>query len=229
MIFIQLNDMNSYCHDGVYAFFDPARQGIDQPDRKALQQVLRRADFFGGRSYQVQEACERFRAALEAALEGIPGLRLAWTTQAAEPLAFEQLSQLSDCEVWQVAERRLSEWQLSCYGSTEFPARDGNNDIWLVHSWLANLGNIGNPQRASFIQLLAAHVVEVTLTQANDPTLGPCWDAHFEAFHRGNPHDGGVERFLLTAAGDLPDLTHTLVLDHLVLEEHLLRFVQTHA
>lgn len=229
MIFIQLNDMNSYCHDGVYVFFDTLRQSIDDPARKRLQQVLRQADYFGGRSWRVQEACVRFREALTTAQASIENVRLAWTTKSAETLAAEQMSQLSDCEVWQVREERLREWRLSCYGSTEFPAYDGNNDIWLVHSWLANLGNIGNRGRASFVQLLPAHVVELTLTQVNDATLGPCWDAHFEAFQRRGPAAAGVERYLLTAAGDLPDLTHELVLDHKVLQEHLDRFVQEHA
>ena len=210
MIFLQLNDMNSYCHDGVYAFFGGPQRGRA---RVRFGELLGRAQFFDGTPHRLPKACQLFREALWLAELEIEGLTLAWTTSEAEPLAFAMQSQLSDAEMWQMAELTQNEWKLQRYGSSGFDADPSDHPVWLAHSWLANMRNITNMDRQSYLHLLEDRVVEVVMTQANDEALGSCWDAHLEIFWRQKPEDGGIDRIFLTARQELAELHQDLVLD----------------
>ncbi len=223
MLIIELNCSTGYCHDGAYAFFD----GPDKARaRISLGQRLERAEAFSGRRMRVQDACHVFRDTLTQAHQEIPGLRIAWSTPLAEDLAAEKNLPLSDAELWHVGQDRSDEWALYRYGSPGFDAHPDDHPVWLVHSWLANLANIGNRQRSSFVQLLPTQVLEVSLTQANDADLGPCWEAYFEVFRRGMPQDPGIDRFFLAAAQDLDDLHAELVRQSDELQAHVERFVK---
>lgn len=222
MLIIQLNDRMSYCHDGVYAFFEgPGKARA----RATLGNRLERAEHFSSRLMPVQEACDQFRAALQQAEAEISGLRLAWTTAQAQAIAQERGLTLSDAELWHVSQDKADAWSLYRYGSFGFDAHPDDHPVWLVNSWLANLANVANPERSSYLQLLPTQVVEVNLTQVQDADLGTCWEAQFEVFRRQQPRDPGVDRFFLAAAGDATDLHQDLVHQAHALEAHTLRYL----
>lgn len=214
MLFLQLNDKDGYCLDGVYLFHS---------DPEKLRQVMRElaSRLNTGVPRSALQSIDAFRPAVSLTAKSIDGLHAAWSVRSAQSYCDEEGLVLSDASLAACLQARSGEWMTHTYGLPGFPVREGDNSNWLVDNWHANLAYIGHSQRCSFLQLLPNSVVEIILEPVRDPDLGPYWEAHIEQFSRCDPRSPRISRNFLGAASDKESLEHELVCRHQELTEQV--------